>query len=168
MDFQKFLKETSPEVLEKLAEDVQNEMVTKVAEALMPIFEKSAQYTAYLIKEALQDVAPTEAAPILGDEPIANPKATVAHNNEGVEGSNIEGGIDVNQVTDAIREALVANAANKIAPFVKAVASAHPEAYTELVKLVKVQLQDAVMHKILDTESAAAVVQELDNMTAQQ
>ena len=173
MDFKEFLETTSPETLQKIAEDAQNELVSKLTDALMPLFEKQAEYTMYLLKTALEDVAPTEAAAVSGDEqvtptPVLTAPVTGAHSNENVEGSNTEGGLNVNQIVEAIREAVVAGQANKIVPFVKAIASSHPEAYEELVKIVKVQLQDAVMNKVLDPESSAAIAQELNNLTATQ
>jgi len=169
MDFLEFLKQTSPETLEKLAEDAENETIKKFIDAITPIMEKQAEYTMYLLKQALEDVTPTEASPSAGDEqivPVSVP-STGAHDNSAIEGSNTEGGLNVNQIIQAIQEAIVAGQSNKIVPFVKAIASAHPETYEEIVKIVKVQLQDAVMHKVLDPEEAAKVSQEINDLTAQ-
>lgn len=170
MDFKQFLETTSPETLQKLAEDTQNELIDKFKEALMPLFEKQAEYTIYLLKQALEDVAPTEETPNPGDEqivPVSVP-STGAHDNSAVPGGTSEGGLDVNQLIEAIREAVVAGQASKIVQFVKAIASAHPEAYEEVVKIVKVQLQDAVANTIVPAEEAAAIVQELNNLTSTQ
>jgi len=170
MDFKEFLEATSPETLQKLAEDAQNEMVDKVVNALLPIMEKQAEYTMYLLKTALEDVAPTEAAPISGDEQITptSVPSTGAHDNTGVDASNNEGGLNVNQIVEAIQQAVVAGQAPKIVEFVKAIASAHPDTYSEVVKIVKVQLQDAVANKVLDPEEAANISQELNNLTSVQ
>ena len=160
LNLKQFLDVTSPETLEKLAQEAQDELVTKVAEALMPLMEKQAEYCAYLVMQKLAEtdvnlaeaaaaMVPPDAAPVTGNEDNSQMNPT--------EGK----GLDRNEIVAAVKEALAANQPDKIIPFVQAIAKQNPDLAVEVCKAVKVELHAAVMNKHVEAEKAVEVAQKL-------
>ena len=160
LNLKQFLEATAPETLEKLAQEAQDELVTKVAEALMPLMEKQAEYCAYLVMQKLAETEanlaeaaaamapPADAAPVTGeDNSQMNP----------TEGK----GLDRNEIVAAVKEALAANQPDKIILFVQAIAKQNPDLAVEVCKAVKVELHAAVMNKHVEAEKAVEVAQKL-------
>ena len=191
MDLKEFLEKTEPEVLEKLAANAQDELITKVVEAMFPLFEKTANYTAYLILEKLAEEANAKEAnvekaeseeaekqepPKTEDEAVRRnfeenknspdpwTPASGGSNNILVDPSVTPGGMKAQDVKDALSEALQLGESGKVLPFVKAVAEQYPETVNELIKMVKVELQDAYMKKFIDEETAASLSDQLNEM----
>ena len=160
MDMKKFFESTDPDILQKIAEDSQNELLEK----MLPILEKTANYTAYLVMQKLAE-AMESGAPI---DPIAPPAAqapvTGNRSNADSRPNPIQGGLDMKQVHDAVAEALATQNASKIIPFVQAVGGKHPELLNEIVKAVKVELHDAIMKQLIDEEGAVQISQALNSM----
>lgn len=160
LNLKQFLEATAPETLEKLAQEAQDELVTKVAEALMPLMEKQAEYCAYLVMQKLAEtdvnlaeaaaaMVPPDAAPVTGNEDNSQMNPT--------EGK----GLDRNEIVAAVKEALAANQPDKIIPFVQAIAKQNPDLAVEVCKAVKVELHAAVMNKHVEAEKAVEVAQKL-------
>jgi hypothetical protein len=177
MDFKEFFEKTSPEEFQKVAETAQDDLVKKVIEGLMPLFNKYAEYTVELIKTAVAgddtetpnpgpQEGTTEVVSAIPDNPGNIPGTTLGKDNSGVVGSETPEGLKATDVQYAVAEAVEAGQADKIMPFVKAVASAHPDAVNEIIKIVKVSLHDAIMNRKIDPEQAAKVAEELDQLIA--
>lgn len=160
LNLKQFLEATAPETLEKLAQEAQDELVTKVAEALMPLMEKQAEYCAYLVMQKLAEtdanlaeaaaaMVPPDAAPVTGNEDNSQMNPT--------EGK----GLDRNEIVAAVKEALAANQPDKIILFVQAIAKQNPDLAVEVCKAVKVELHAAVMNKHVEAEKAVEVAQKL-------
>ena len=160
LNLKQFLEATAPETLEKLAQEAQDELVTKVAEALMPLMEKQAEYCAYLVMQKLAETEanlaeaaaamapPADAAPVTGeDNSQMNP----------TEGK----GLNRNEIVTAVKEALAANQPDKIIPFVQAIAKQNPDLAVEVCKAVKIELHSAVMNKQIEAEKAVETAQKL-------
>jgi hypothetical protein len=171
MDLRKFLEETEPEVLQKLAEDTQNELL----ESMLPLLEKTASYTAYLVMEKLaemldqhegaQSVEDSTAPPIAGGAVTeAIPQTARGRENETVVANPESGGLDIKQVHDAVIEAIEVQQPDKIIPFVQAVSSAYPTLVNEVIKAVKTELHDAIMKKTIDEQKAIEISQALNSM----
>ena len=132
------------------------------------------RYTLMLIKEAME-VAPEQSeAPNPGEEapaleataPGTIPGTTYGEDNSDVVGSETPGGIVATDVQAAVNQAIEAGQPDKIGQFVKAVASSHPEALFEIIKIVKVVLHTAIMKRKIDPSEAAKVAQALDQLSA--
>ena len=160
LNLKQFLEATAPEALEKLAQEAQDELVTKVAEALMPLMEKQAEYCAYLVMQKLAEtdvnlveaaaaMVPPDAAPVTGNEDNSQMNPT--------EGK----GLDRNEIVAAVKEALAANQPDKIVPFVQAIAKQNPDLEVEVCKAVKIELHSAVMNKQIEAEKAVETAQKL-------
>jgi len=181
MDFKNFIEQTEPEVLEKLAAEAQDELVRKVIDAMFPLFEKTANYTAHLILEKLaeevqQEEAPAEEVPAEqeqegGEEAPVKLDATPAtgnKTNESMNPSATPGGLKAQDVKDAIDEAMQVGQSDKILPFVEAVMKQYPETANEVIKMVKVALHDGIMKQLIDEESAIAITDKLNAMVGVQ
>ena len=83
-----------------------------------------------------------------------------------VVGSETPEGLKATEVSEAVDQAVAAGQPDKIMPFVKAVAQAHPDALNEIVKIVKVCIHDAVMKRTIDPEQAAKIAEELNAIVA--
>ena len=174
MDFMEFIKNSSPEDLLKIAEQAQDEIVAKVMSAMIPLLEKQAEYTLELIKRAMeeggeppaQEEQREEAKEEMPVEPGTIPGTTYGEDNSDVVGSETPGGIVATDVQVAVNQAIEAGQATKIEAFVKAVASSHPEALFEIIKIVKVVLHTAIMKRKIDPAEAAKVAQALDGLAA--
>ena len=174
MDFMEFIKKSSPEDLQKIAEQAQDEIVAKVMSAMIPLLEKQAEYTLELIKRAMeeggeppaQEEQREEAKEEMPVEPGTIPGTTYGEDNSDVVGSETPGGIVATDVQVAVNQAIEAGQATKIEAFVKAVASSHPEALFEIIKIVKVVLHTAIMKRKIDPAEAAKVAQALDGLAA--
>jgi len=172
MNFMEFLEKTAPEDLQKLAEQAQDELVNKVMNSIIPLLEKQAEYTVMLIKQAMEgEEAPQEekeeqeaAAAQAAMEPGTKPGTTQGEDNSEVVGSNTPEGLKATDIQGAVNQAIEAQQVEKVIPFVKALASAHPDALTEVSKIIKVCLHDAIMKRKVEPEKAAKVAQELDNL----
>lgn len=185
MDLKEFIEKTEPEVLQKLASEAQDEMVNKVVEALFPLLEKTANYTAQLVlekiaeelaekKEEVSEEKQNEDNPneekaeqaAVEDEnvKIDSTPATGNKTNESMDPSTTPGGMRAEDIKNAVSEACEAGQANKILPFVKAVGEQYPDAIQELIKMVKVELQAAFMSKFIDEETATSISDELNAM----
>lgn len=156
LNLKQFLEATAPETLEKLAQEAQDELVTKVAEALMPLMEKQAEYCAYLV---MQKLAETDANLAEAAAAMVPP---VTGNEDNSQMNPTEGkGLDRNEIVAAVKEALAANQPDKIIPFVQAIAKQNPDLAVEVCKAVKVELHAAVMNKHVEAEKAVEVAQKL-------
>lgn len=187
MDLRTFIEQSEPEVLQKLAVEAQDELVNKVVEAIFPLFEKTAAYTAFLVLEKLaeetKEEAPKEetgAAPEVEEAVEAqdqNAEASakvneIAHTdpvagnktNQSMDPSVTPGGLKAQDIKDACSEAIQVGQAEKILPFVKAVAGQFPETINEVIKMVKVELHDGIMKKLVDEETAVKITDELNAM----
>lgn len=179
MDLKTFIEQSEPEVLQKLAAEAQDELVNKVVEAIFPLFEKTAAYTAFLVLEKLAEEE-NKVAPNIEEDVEAqnqNAEATAKVNeiintnpvtgnktNQSMDPSATPGGLRAQDVKDACSEAIQAGQAEKILPFVKAIASQYPEAINEVIKMVKVELHDGIMKKLIDEETAIKITDELNAM----
>ena len=161
MDMKNFFESTDPDILQKIAEDSQNELLEK----MLPILEKTANYTAYLVMqklaEAMEDGVSVD--PVM-PPPATQTPATGNRSNADSRPNPIQGGLDMKQVHDAVAEALATQNASKIIPFVQAVGGKHPEVLNEIIKAVKVELHDAIMKQLIDEESAVQISQALNGM----
>lgn len=178
MDFMEFIKKSSPEDLQKIAEQAQDEIVAKVMSAMIPLLEKQAEYTLELIKKAMEEGEAQEPQEEEKEEPKKEeieempiepgtiPGTTYGEDNSDVVGSETPGGIVATDVQVAVNQAIEAGQATKIEAFVKAVASSHPEALFEIIKIVKVVLHTAIMKRKIDPAEAAKVAQALDGLAA--
>lgn len=166
MDMKKFFESTDPDILQKIAEDSQNELL----ERMLPILEKTANYTAYLVMQKLAEAmeggvsADLATPPPAAQAPAAQTPATGNRSNADSRPNPIQGGLDMKQVHDAVAEALATQNASKIIPFVQAVGGKHPEVLNEIIKAVKVELHDAIMKQLIDEESAVQISQALNGM----
>lgn len=181
MNFIEWMQKTSPEDLQKLAEEAQDDLVRKVMDSMIPLFEKQAQYTVHLIKLAMEDGSPAEEEqeqkePVQqeeesaeqGSDPIPGALTPLSggKDNTDVVGSETPEGLKATEVSEAVDQAVAAGQPDKIMPFVKAVAQAHPDALNEIVKIVKVCIHDAVMKRTIDPEQAAKIAEELNAIVA--
>lgn len=177
MDFKQFLETTSPETLEKLAEEAQNELVAKVADALLPLMEKQAEYTVALLLEKIagapvpapdgtqDDINPTNEAQVVQEATgTSTPAAGNKDNSAMGTHTRSEDLLAPEELKAAINEAVEAGQADKIVPFVKALMQAHPDVVDEIVKIIKVELHAALMNKKIDQETAVAVSQQVDQL----
>ena len=161
MDMKNFFESTDPDILQKIAEDSQNELLEK----MLPILEKTANYTAYLVMQKLAEAMEGEvSANPATPPPAAQTPATGNRSNADSRPNPIQGGLDMKQVHDAVAEALATQNASKIIPFVQAVGGKHPEVLNEIIKAVKVELHDAIMKQLIDEESAVQISQALNGM----
>ena len=161
LNLKRFLEATAPETLEKLAQEAQDELVTKVAEALMPLMEKQAEYCAYLVMQKLAETEANlaEAAAVMAPPADAAP---VTGNEDNSQMNPTEGkGLDRNEIVTAVKEALAANQPDKIIPFVQAIAKQNPDLAVEVCKAVKIELHSAVMNKQIEAEKAVETAQKL-------
>jgi hypothetical protein len=179
MDLKTFIEQNEPEVLQKLAAEAQDELVNKVVEAIFPLFEKTAAYTAFLVleklaeegNEAAQNVEETIEAQNQNAEVTAKVNE-IAHTdpaagnktNQSMDPSVTPGGLKAQDIKDACSEAIQVGQAEKILPFVKAIVSQYPEAINEVIKMVKVELHDGIMKKLIDEETAVKITDELNAM----
>lgn len=188
MDLRTFIEQTEPEALQKLAAEAQDELVNKVVEAIFPLFEKTAAYTAFLVLEKLaeeaKEKAPKEeeagAAPEVEEAVEAQDQnaeasakvneiahtdpVTASKSNQSMDPSATPGGLKAQDIKDACSEAIQVGQAEKILPFVKAVAGQFPETINEVIKMVKVELHDGIMKKLVDEETAIKITDELNAM----
>jgi hypothetical protein len=186
MDLRTFIEQSEPEVLQKLAAEAQDELVNKVVEAIFPLFEKTAAYTAFLVLEKLAEEIKEEApkeneATQEVEEAVEaqdqNAEVTakvneIAHTdpaagnktNQSMDPSVTPGGLKAQDIKDACSEAIQVGQAEKILPFVKAIASQYPETINEVIKMVKVELHDGIMKKLVDEETAVKITDELNAM----
>ena len=166
MDFQQFITETEPEVLEKLAEEAQNDLISK----LMPLFEKTAEYAAFLVLSKLAEGA---AEPEESDETKAEPAAAATQEpvmpidtkktNEG--SFNATGsGFDVETLRLAINEAIEQQQTEKILEFVTTIGKQNPAMMIEVAKTVKVELQDAIMSDRIEEEKALMITNSINEL----
>ena len=162
MDLKEFLEATSPEVLEKLASEAQNDLLSKLEERLLPLLEKTAQYTAYIIKcagEELVEEVPAQVTPANPEKPITGSK-----DNLEVTGKVPDNLLDKNMIVDSVREAVEAGKADAIIPFVKSVMESKPDAANEIVKIIKVELQDLATSEKIDDQTAVALSDQLNQL----
>lgn len=171
MNLKEFIDTTNPESLQKLAETAQNELVGKFVEALLPLMEKQAEYAAYLILEKLaEQIDETrvdgETAAKQNVDISETPVETTAGKDNSLvqDGNNNIGGLPAQQVKDAITEAIEVNQTDKIIPFAKQLAQQYPDAFKEVVKMIKVALQDGVLKKFIDVEQAANISDQINAM----
>lgn len=166
--FAEWLAATSPETLEKLAEAEQDRLIEK----LFPLMEKQAEYIVHLIKLAAEDIVQEEATTLPPKEEVAQVEGELPPTNKPITGTkdNIdvdpvtksEPGIQVNDIIAAVQEAIEKGQLEKITAFVKAVASHYPEAMDDIIKIVKVELQDAGMKQLITIEDVAKIAEELN------
>jgi hypothetical protein len=187
MDLKEFIEKTEPEVLQKLASEAQDEMVNKVIDAIFPLLEKTANYTAQLVLEKIAEELSEKKEPKEEKEEVENTDnpneesaeqaavedenvkidstpATGNKTNETMDPTNTPGGMRAQDIKNAVSEACEAGQSNKIIPFVKAVGEQYPDAIQELIKMVKVELQAAFLNKSIDEETATALSDELNAM----
>lgn len=158
--FAEWLEATSPEVLEKLAEAEQDRFFEK----LMPLLEKQAEYTVYLIKKAAeemeQEIPSQQQQQATQEEVTELPKKPETSGKDNIDVDPVtksEPGIKVNDITLAVQEAIAQGQLDKITTFVKAIMSNYPDAVDDVIKIVKVELQDAGMKQIISVEDAVKV-----------
>lgn len=168
MSLKKFLEEHSPEALEKMAEEAQDDFLAK----LIPILEKTSEYTAKLVIEKMATenvIEKKEKSETLENntETIENTNEATASNktNEDVDPTTNPGGLKAQDVKDAVAEAIRLNHSDKIMPFVKALVQKYPELLDEIVKMIKVELHDGVMKKYIDESSALNISNELNSLS---
>lgn len=153
MNMRTFLESTDPEMLQKFAEEQEDYLLEK----LFPLLEKTANYTAYLVMEKLAEAMEGEVAPA---------SVTPATGNRTNEQSNPTRptGINIQQVHDAVSEAIGTGNSGKVVPFVDAIAKSHPDAINEVIKAVKVELHDGLMKQQLDEQTATQISSALNSM----
>ena len=163
MNFQEWLDATSPEVLEKLAEIEQDRLVLKVIDQLIPIMEKQAEYTAYLIMNKFaEEQEQVEQEQIQEQGLPIKPASGAKDNIENDPVTKSPPGLPINEIIKAIEEAIQVGQPDKIVALVKAIASKFPEAIDDVIKIVKVELQDAGMKRFISLDDAAKIAQELN------
>ena len=149
------LDEASPEEMQKMAEEVEQDFLNKIIASLEPLLEKQAESLVDKVLDKLASIASE-------DHPSAEPPVTAAHDNSNM-GTGLNQELDRNEIVMAIQEAIAAGSVDKIVTFVKALAGANPEGATEVIKIVKVEMHDAVMNKKIDQETAVGVVQQISS-----
>lgn len=171
MDLKTFIETTDPEVLQKFAEESQDELVNKIIDKLFPIMEKQANYTAYLILEKLAEevdevkVDGETAAKQNVETSEVTTETTGGKDNSTVQdGNNNPGGLRAQDVKDAIAEAIEVGQSDKILPFIKQLAQQYPDTFKEVVKMVKVELQDGIMKKLIEPEKAVEISDQINAM----
>lgn len=169
MNLKEFIDATSPEDLAKIAEDAQDDLLSKIASVVLPLLEKQADYILYKLAEEMNAHEANETPKEEKEEHQIDPKqvADEASRDNSIvdDGSTHPGGLKVNDVTEAINEAIIAGQADKILPFVKAVAEQHPDTVNEIIKIVKVILHDAMMKKLIDPKEGIEISSKLDEAT---
>lgn len=164
--FKEWLESKDASVLEKMAEAEQDSLVNKVIDRIMPLLEKQAEYTVYLLTKKAEEAEEggegnEEVQPVgLPAQPASGSKDNLANDPP----SKAPAGLQVNDVKAAVEEAIINEQSSKIPALVKAVASNYPDLIAEVVKIIKIELQDACMKKMLTPEDAAKVSDELNNL----
>ena len=167
--FAEWLAATSPETLEKLAEAEQDRLIEK----LFPLMEKQAEYIVHLIKLAAEEAVKEEdrtEVPIQEEgkvvqEELLPPKKPITGTKDNIDVDPVtksDPGIQVNDIIAAVQEAIEKGQLDKITTFVKAVASHYPEATDDIIKIVKVELQDAGMKQLISLEDVGKVAEGLN------
>lgn len=168
MNFKSFMNQTEPELLQKMAEETQNDLIDKLIVRLTPLLEKhaehSAEWAAYLVLEKLaeattesQEAAPGAAkeeapsAPV--EAPVAAPGPKTNEMSSPVEGT----GLDTEALRAAINEAVDAQQPDKILPFIKAIGENNPPLIPEIAKVIKTELHSAVMASRIEEEAALEI-----------
>lgn len=162
MDLKGFIEATSPEVLEKLAEDAQDELLNKLEARLMPLLEKTAQYTAYILKCAGEELQ--EGEQVIEVPSIVNKPETGNKDNQEVVNKNQDDTLDKNMIVESIDQAIEAGKPDAIIPFVKSLMQSRPDAVNEVVKIIKVELQDLVAKAKIDENSALEISNALNQL----
>jgi hypothetical protein len=168
MTFINYIKEKNPDLLEKLSGVEKSPLINlfeKQAEYIIKaLMEKKAEEEVKEIKSGTDYKQPTEdpnVSPELAPIPVTE-AITGGQNNKNMDDNRPSPSIKVNDLKDAVQEALVAGAGDKVITFVKALAEQNPEAINEVIKIIKVELHSAYMNKIIDEESALKVSNELN------
>ena len=150
----------------QLAEEAQNDLISK----LMPLFEKTAEYAAFLV---LSKLAEDAAEPEESDETKAAPAAAATQEpvmpidtkktNE--RSFNATGsGFDVETLKLAINEAIEQQQTEKILEFVTTIGKQNPAMMIEVAKTVKVELQDAIMSDRIEEEKALMITNSINEL----
>jgi hypothetical protein len=187
MSFKDFLETTDPAMFDKLAEEAQVDLITK----LTPLFDKCAEYTADLILRKIAETVENQATVEKEEEKVGNKEeqkenkeeevkedkeavneeeviptdpATANKSNEIMDPSLTPGGLKAQDVKDAVDEAIAVGQADQILPFCKALAEQYPEAFQEVVKMVKIELHDGVMKKLIEPDAAISITDQLNAM----
>lgn len=158
-NFREFLEATSPETLEKLASEAQDDLLAKMEERMLPLLEKCAQYTAYIIKCADEQLVEG-----VQEMPPSTKPMTGSKDNEEVTDRKPDNFLDKNTIVDSVREAVAAGKADAIIPFVKTVIQSKPDAANEIIKIIKVELQDLATSEKIDPEMAVNIGDALNQL----
>lgn len=153
MNMKKFLEATDPEMLQKFAEAKEEDLLEK----LLPLLEKTANYTAYLVMEKMAEA-------IEGEVPPGSTTPATGNRTNDQSNPTRPTGLNIQQVHDAICEAIGTGNSGKIVPFVDAIAKSHPDAINEVIKAVKVELHDGLMKGQIDEEIATQISSALNSM----
>jgi len=167
MNFQAFIQQTEPELLQKMAEEVQDDLIGKIVARLTPLLEKSAEWSAYLVLEKLAEAAAAEpqpepkeeAEPAPTDTPVLTPGSKT---NEAVQGTAT--GLDTEALRAAINEAIDAQQPDKILPFIKAIGESNPPLIPEIAKVIKTELHSAVLSSRIEEETALEVTTAINQL----
>lgn len=93
--------------------------------------------------------------------------ATGNKNNYYMDPSVTPGGLKAQEIKDAISEAIQVGQSDKILPFIKALAQQYPDTVNEIIKMVKIELHDGLMKKMIDEQAAVAITDQLNNMVGE-
>ncbi len=166
MAFSDWLLKQSDEDLQKIAVELQDELTQKVVTSLLPLMDKQAEYIIQQLSKKADEAVNLEAAPVEEAAPVpivevgAAP-VTAAHDNGDTAISS--DAINMNELKEAMIEAVVANQAPKIIELVKAIASSQgPKVAVEIIKAAKVILHDSVLGGKIEEEAAIEISQNLD------
>jgi hypothetical protein len=157
MNLRDFLNQNEPESLEKLAQEHGEEFLEKV----LPIIEKTANYTAHLVMEKLAEALGVEQV-----NPETTPDAPVTGSRDNTEndGNTVKKGLDMKQVHDAIYQAIEAGQPDKIMPFIQAISQNYPDIVNTVIQAAKVEIHDGIMRKKITDQDGVQIAQSLNSL----
>ncbi len=88
-------------------------------------------------------------------------------NNFFMDPSVTPGGLKAQDLKDAVAEALEVGQPDKILPFIKAIAQQYPDTVNEIIKMVKVELHDGIMKKLIEEDAAVSITDQLNAMVGE-
>lgn len=92
---------------------------------------------------------------------------TAGKSNQILDPSTTPGGLKAQDVKDAVLQAIQVGQPDKILPFVKTIAEHHPDAINEVIKMVKIELHDGIMKKLIEEDAAVSITDQLNAMVGE-
>lgn len=161
MSFEKFLVESSEQELNKIAEAIGEEGALKIVTALMPLFEKCAEYTKQSVLAELNKTA----GDIVQGQP-AIPPASAGDNGGATRPS--DDSLNRMEVIEAAKEALVNNSGDKLVQLAKSVLdSKGPQHAIEIIKMLKTVIHSSIMDGAVEEQKGLEISAKLDALVGE-